>query len=151
MDFRFKRVVVAALFSYQFDVSRYNNQENWVRRGILGYHTSVNASRTLLTEQWFKPGDNKFYQSPAFDRDFNSSDIQDAKFLRFRNLTVAYNIPEINIGSTKILKSARFYVQGQNLAIWSPWRGPDPEDNNNISLNEYPNPKMFVVGIDINF
>ena len=44
-----------------------------------------------------------------------------------------------------------FYVQGQNLAIWSPWKGVDPEDNNNISLNEYPNPRTFVVGIDINF
>jgi len=151
LDFTYKRITLSALFSYQFDVTRYNNQENWVRRGIIGYHTSVNASRTLLTEQWMKPGDNKFYQSPAYDRDFNSSDIQDAKFLRFRNLVVSYNIPELNIGSTRILKSARFYIQGQNLAIWSPWRGPDPEDNNNISLNEYPNPKMVVVGLDINF
>ena len=151
MDFRFKRITVSALFSYQFDVSRYNNQENWVRRGIIGYHTSVNASRTLLTDQWMKPGDNKFYQSPAYDRDFNSSDIQDAKFLRFRNLVVSYNIPEVTVGSVRLFRTARFYIQGQNLAMWSPWRGPDPEDNNNISLNEYPNPKMFVAGLDINF
>jgi TonB-linked SusC/RagA family outer membrane protein len=150
-DFRFKRITLSALFSYQFDVTRYNNQENWVRRGIIGYHSAVNASRTLLTDQWQKPGDVKFYQSPAYDRGFNSSDIQDAKFLRFRNLVVAYNIPEVNVGSVRLFKSARFYIQGQNLAIWSPWRGPDPEDNNNISLNEYPNPKMFVAGIDINF
>ena len=25
------------------------------------------------------------------------------------------------------------------------------EDNNNISLNEYPNPSMFTLGLDINF
>lgn len=151
LDIRYGRITLSALFSYQLDVTRYNNQENWVRRGIIGYHTVVNASRTLLTNQWQKPGDNKFYQSPAYDRGFNSSDIQDAKFLRFRNLNVSYSIPEVSIAGTRIFKSARFYIQGQNLAIWSPWRGPDPEDNNNISLNEYPNPKMFVAGIDINF
>ncbi len=151
LDVRYKRISLSALFSYQLKVTRYNNIENWVRRGIIGYHSAVNASRVLLTQQWQKPGDNVFYQSPAFDRGFNSSDIQDAKFLRFRNLNIAYSIPEINIGGFRLVKSARFYVQGQNLAIWSPWRGPDPEDNNNISLNEFPNPRMFVMGIDINF
>jgi hypothetical protein len=61
-------------------------------------------------------------------------------------------LPEIKATSGKvIIKGARFYVQGQNLAIWSPWRGLDPEDNNNISLNEYPNPRMIVSGLDINF
>jgi TonB-linked SusC/RagA family outer membrane protein len=151
MDFRFGKISVAALFSYQFDVSRYNNIENWTTRGIGGFHSAVNASRRLLTQQWQKPGDNAYYQAPAFDRGFNSSDIQDAKFLRFRNLNVAYTIPEVNFKGTRILKSARFYIQLQNIAIWSPWRGPDPEDSNNISLNEFPNSRMFVTGLDINF
>jgi hypothetical protein len=151
LDYRLGNLTVSALFSYQFDVTRYNNIENWVTRGIAGYHSSVNASKRLLTQQWQKPGDNAYYQAPQYDRGFNSSDIQDAKFMRFRNLNVAYNIPQINIKGVKIVKSARFYVQMQNVAIWSKWRGPDPEDNNNISLNEYPNPKMFVTGLDINF
>jgi hypothetical protein len=51
----------------------------------------------------------------------------------------------------KVIKSAKVYVQGFNLIVWSPWKGLDPEDNNNISLNEYPNPKMWTAGIDINF
>jgi TonB-linked SusC/RagA family outer membrane protein len=151
LDFKWKRLTLSALFSYQFDVRRYNNIENWVTRGITGYHASVNASRRLLTEQWQKPGDEKFYQYPAYDRGFSSSDVQDAKFMRFRNLVVAYQIPELSIAGKRLIKTARIYVQGQNLAIWSPWRGPDPEDNNNISLNEFPNTRMFVAGIDINF
>jgi hypothetical protein len=60
-------------------------------------------------------------------------------------------LPKLTIAGFNVFKSGRVYVQGQNLAIWSPWRGVDPEDNNNISLNEYPNPTMFVGGIDINF
>ena len=149
---RFRAITVSALFSYQFDVVRSNNTRNWITRGTPGYHGAVRASRELIDMQWTKPGDNKLYQSSAYDRGFTSSDLEDAKFLRFRNLNISYAIPEIRSNSGKLLiKSSRFYIQGQNLAIWSPWRGLDPEDNNNISLNEYPNPTMFVAGLDINF
>lgn len=151
MDFRFGRFTMNALFSYQFDVHRYNNIENWITRGTPGYHGAVNASKRLLTEQWQKAGDIKYYQAAIYDRGFTGSDVQDAKFIRFRNLNVAYTVPTISIKGFQLIKSAKFYVQAQNIWIWSPWRGPDPEDNNNISLNEFPNPRMFVGGIDINF
>ena len=152
MDIRYRAITVSALFTYQFDVVRSNNTRNWITRGTPGYHTIVRASRELIDGQWQKPGDVKPFQASIYDRDFTSSDLEDAKFLRFRNLTVAYQIPPIKTaGGTTIIKGARFYVQAQNLAIWSPWRGLDPEDNNNISLNEYPNPRTFVTGIDINF
>lgn len=152
LDFRFKAITVSALFSYQFDVTRYNNTGNWITRGTLGYHQAVRASRELIDNQWQKPGDVKKFQRSTLDRGFNSSDVQDAKFFRFRNLMVSYAIPSIKTaGGTTLIKSARFYIQGQNLAIWSPWTGLDPEDSNNISLNEYPNPRAFVVGLDINF
>jgi TonB-linked SusC/RagA family outer membrane protein len=149
-DVTFKRFSVSALFSYQFDVVRSDNTRNWITRGVPGYYAAVNQSREMLTNQWMKPGDNKFFNSPLWDRGFTSSDLHDAKFLRFRNLMVAYQLPQINIGGTTIMKSGRFYIQGQNIAVWSPWKGLDPEDNNNISLNEYPNPKAVVVGLDIN-
>ncbi|RPD48188.1 SusC/RagA family TonB-linked outer membrane protein [Paracnuella aquatica] len=151
-DIRYKRFSVSALFSYQFDVVRSNNTRNWITRGTAGYHASVNGSRELLTNQWQKPGDIAEFQAVIYDRDFTSSDLEDAKFLRFRNLLVSYQVPGFNFGNgNKIIKGARIYFQGQNLAIWSPWRGVDPEDNNNISLNEYPNPTMFVGGVEINF
>jgi TonB-linked SusC/RagA family outer membrane protein len=151
LDFRYGNFMVSALFTYQNQVYRYNNIENWITRGVAGYQTAVNGSKRLLTDQWQKPGDVKFYQSPAFDRGFNSSDIQDASFIRFRNFNIAYNIPQVNLKGQKLIKSAKFYVQVQNIAIWSPWRGPDPEDSNNISLNEFPNPRIIVAGLDINF
>jgi hypothetical protein len=150
-EIRFKRFAIDALFSYQFDVVRSNNTRNWITRGTPGYHSAVNASRELLTNQWQKPGDQKFYQGVLYDRGFTSSDLEDAKFLRFRNLNISYSIPQLRIGGTTAIRSARIYAQAQNVAVWSPWRGNDPEDGNNISLNEYPNPKMYVVGIDINF
>lgn len=152
LEIRYKAITVAALFSYQFDVVRSDNTRNWITRGTPGYHGAVRASRELIDGQWQKAGDVKPFQSSAYDRGFTSSDLNDAKFLRFRNLNISYAIPAIKLGNgTNLIKGARFYVQAQNLAIWSPWKGIDPEDGNNISLNEYPNPKMFVAGLDINF
>lgn len=152
LDGRLKGFQLSALFSYQFEVNRYDNVISWTTRGIAGFANAVNQNSILLTDQWQKPGDKKYYQSPAFDRGFTSSDIGDAKFMRFRNLTISYTLTGKEAKSGKpIFKSAKFYVQGQNLAIWSPWRGLDPEDSNNISLNEYPNPRAFVAGLEISF
>ncbi len=149
--FRFHQLTIDALFSYQFDVRRYNNTQNWVTQGDVTYTGAVTQSQVLLTDQWRRPGDVKELQSPAYSRQFTSYDISDAKFLRFRNLNISYNIPVLKVGKTKLIKSARVYAQGQNIAIWSPWSGLDPEDDNNISLGEFPNPKAFVIGVDINF
>jgi TonB-linked SusC/RagA family outer membrane protein len=149
--FRYRQFTIDALFSYQFDVRRYNNVQNWVTNGDLTYTGAVTQSQILLTDQWQRPGDVKMIQSPSYSKQFTSYDITDAKFLRFRNLNVSYNLAGIGVGNTKIFKSARIYVQGQNLFVWSPWSGLDPEDDNNISLGEFPNPRAFVAGIDINF
>lgn len=145
---RYKQFTVDAFFSYQFDVRRYNNTQNWVTQGDLTYTGAVTQSQIMLTEQWQKPGDMRMLQSPVYSRQFTSYDISDASFLRFRNLSVGYLFTPKN---TKAIRSARFYIQGQNLAIWSPWSGLDPEDDNNISLGEFPNSKAMVVGLDINF
>jgi len=151
-EFRYKAFSVSGLFSYQFDVVRSNNTRNWITRGTSGYQSIVRGSRELIDNQWQTPGDNKLFQKSTFDRGFTSSDLEDAKFLRFRNLVVAYQLPAIKGPNGKpLFTGGRVYAQGQNLAIWSPWRGLDPEDNNNISLNEYPNPSMFTLGLDINF
>ena len=143
---KYKRIKVSTLFTYQYDVVRSNNVWNWVTRGVPGYINAVNQSTVLLTEQWRKPGDQKFYQSPGYDRGFTSSDLMDAKFFRFREIMISYTISKL-----AFLDNVRVYGRAQNLKIWSPWRGLDPEDDNNISLNEYPNPRMFIFGLDISF
>jgi len=143
---KWRKLQLATLFTYQFDVVRSNNVWSWVTRGIPGYINAVNQSTDLIDRQWRKPGDNKFYQSPQYDRGFTSSDLMDAKFLRFREITVSYILPKLSFAT-----EVKIYARAQNLAIWSPWKGLDPEDDNNISLFEYPNPRMFTFGVDFSF
>ncbi|WP_162796307.1 SusC/RagA family TonB-linked outer membrane protein [Pedobacter namyangjuensis] len=151
LDVNYKGFYVNALFSYQFDVVRSNNTRNWTTDGTTGYVSAVNQSRELIGNIWTQPGDQARFPSPRYAKGFTSSDLEDAKFLRFRSLDFGYMIPEIRANGKAIIKNARVYANFQNLAIWSPWTGVDPEDNNNISLVEYPNPKMVVFGVDFKF
>jgi hypothetical protein len=104
----------------------------------------------MLT-MWQKPGQVTNIQSPLYQRNFTSKDIQDASFTRFRTLTVSYNFSEKILSKTKVLSNARIYVQGQNLFTWTNWVGFDPEDDNNIASYEYPTPRTFNAGFSFTF
>lgn len=149
LDIKYKGFSVSSQFSYQFNVTRSDNVRWWITEGTVGYASAVNQSRELIDNQWLQPGDQKWFPSPERAKGFSSSDLIDARFLRFRNLNIGYTIPRIKLGEKGYFKGATVYANFFNLAIWSPWKGVDPEDNNNISLVEYPNPRMMVFGIDI--
>ena len=100
---------------------------------------------------WTKPGDVANVQSPLYQNNFSSRLIQDASWLRLRNITLSYTLPDKVISRSKVFSNARVYISGQNLVTWTHWRGLDPEDNNNISSTEYPNPRAITVGLEISF
>lgn len=142
-------ISIDALFTFQQGFSRYNNQDFFQLNhafALQGY----NLRREML-KMWQKPGDVTDYQSPLYQRQFVSRDIQDASYTRLRNLTVAYNFPSTLLERTKVISAARFFVQGQNLYTWTNWTGFDPEDDNNIAAYEYPAPRTINVGISVSF
>ncbi len=49
------------------------------------------------------------------------------------------------------VKSLKVFIQGENLAIWSKWRGWDPEGITASALSIYPNPRTFTIGTNIEF
>ncbi len=70
--------------------------------------------------------------------------VEDASFLRLRNITLGYRFPEI----TKGIKSMRLFVDFQNLFVISDYSGGDPETD---SFSAYPFPKTYKLGLNINF
>jgi TonB-linked SusC/RagA family outer membrane protein len=52
--------------------------------------------------------------------------LYDASFVRLRNLSIGYTLPE-SITSKIKLKKARIYVSGQNLLLFTPYEFGDPE------------------------
>ena len=52
--------------------------------------------------------------------------LYDCKFIKLRNLTLGYTIPE-SISSKIYASNIRFYVSGENLLTITPFKGLDPE------------------------
>ncbi len=73
----------------------------------------------------------------------NSYYIEDASFVRLRNVTLGYNF-----GSFKKVSSLRLYLDAQNLITITPFEGTDPETD---EISQYPNAKTFTLGLNATF
>ncbi len=144
-DILWKGFALSGLFSTAQGVKRFNNESFFYEttNANLAYNKSVGMLQT-----WQKPGDITDYQRISSPRQFSSKDIRDASFVRFRNLTASYTYA---LKDSKYLRSIRIWGQGQNLYTWTKWTGFDPEESNNIATYEFPNPRTYTLGIDVNF
>jgi TonB-linked SusC/RagA family outer membrane protein len=145
---KFKGFYVDAFFSFASGFKRFNN-EDFFNENIT-FATS-NQSRRVFTDRWRKPGDITDIQRYNSTRQFSSKDVQDASFIRFRNLNVGYVFPASFISKTNVLTGATIYAQGQNLATFTKWKQFDPEDGNNIAAFEYPANRLFTFGVKLDF
>lgn len=143
----YKGIYVEAFFSFAAGNKRFNNED------FFNENTSFATSNqsTEWFKRWRKPGDVAKVQRFGSARSFSSKDVQDASYVRFRNLNVGYNIPRKYLQQINIFSAATVFAQAQNLYTWTAWRGFDPEDNNNISTFEYPNARTFTFGINLTF
>jgi TonB-linked SusC/RagA family outer membrane protein len=146
---RYKSFDLSVLFSWQSGATKFDNLEFFVQNpAFLG--SGFNQSSEL--QFWQQPGDVVNSASPLYQTNFSSKFIHDASFLRFRDLKVGYTLPKSMLSKTKFISSANLFLQGNNLFIWTKWRGPDPEaGGQNINLSEFPNPMSMTAGLDINF
>jgi iron complex outermembrane receptor protein len=72
--------------------------------------------------------------------------LENATFLRCESVSIGYKFD-------KLYKSAsmRLYVGANNLFLLTKYSGQDPENFNGIDSNFYPRPKVFNVGVNIDF
>ena len=98
----------------------------------------------------------------GIERDWvNSRFVADASFFNVRNITLGYTLE----GLDRFFKSARIYGSIQNVYIFTKyWGGPNPEisgegdgdgDGGNLSqgvdFSGYPVPRIFSLGVNLNF
>lgn len=70
--------------------------------------------------------DQSFWRSASQHWLAAENSVQDASWIRLRNVSLSYRIPESVMQSTP-LSSARISVNGRNLFLDTPFRGFDPE------------------------
>ena len=146
----YKGFDLAVFFNFQAKFARANNQDFFQMNHAFAIQ-GFNMRRDML-QMWTKPGDVTNIQSPLTAVSVNTSKlIQDASYLRLRNVQIGYTVPAASLAKTKVIKGLRFFVQAQNLYTWTRWTGFDPEDDDNIAQYEYPVPRTYTFGLNLTF
>lgn len=140
---------ISAFFNFQYGGQRFNNQDFFQLNHAFAIQ-GFNLRKEMLN-MWTNPGQITNYQSPLYQRQFSSKDIQDASYLRFRNLQIGYTVPASLFRNNKVVRGARFYVQAQNLYTFTNWKGFDPEDDDGVAQYEYPLPRTYTFGLNVEF
>jgi TonB-linked SusC/RagA family outer membrane protein len=86
--------------------------------------------------------------------------LEDASFIRLRDITIGYTLPKTLLSKAKI-NNARLYVTGSNLFTVTKYSGPDPETNSaadssnglvqGLDFNGVPQTKSINLGINVTF
>jgi hypothetical protein len=88
--------------------------------------------------------------------------LEDGSYLRLKNIMLGYNVPATSLQSLTrgVVKNFRIYVSAQNILTFTDYSGFDPEVGNrtpNQSLTNgidfavYPQPKAYLLGIQVGF
>lgn len=122
-----------------------------------------NRSKRMLFDSWTP--ENKDAMLPKLDITDTYSNkyvsdyfIEDASYLRLKQVTLGYNVPSGLISRIRLAK-LRIYVQAQNLFTLTRFTGMDPGVNisgrSDLSLGIYsggnPTPKQILFGINLGF
>ena len=150
-DISYKGFYATTQFSYVADIDRFDfDLEGLQDSNDIG---QFNMSEDLL-RAWTV--DNRNTDIPSLFLTNKGQDaasdryLKDASYLRLRYATVGYSF------SNELLKSTPFtgikaFVQGENLFTMTKWRGWDAESNRSGDQAQYPTPRIFSVGLELQF
>jgi hypothetical protein len=102
---------------------------------VLNRWTPTNHSTTIPRASEGDPGGNNR---------FSSRFVENAGYLRFANLQIGYTLP-LSREQMRIADRIRIWIGGSNLFCLTPWKGLDPENDNN------PVARTYMFGIDATF
>lgn len=146
----YKGFDLALLFQGVGGVNRYY-QDNW-------YTTGIRSGREINAEflnAWTpeNPNTNIPRLTAAANTDNTQANtfwVQDASFVRLKNIQLSYTFPKRMFNST--LQSIRVYVNAQNAFTWTKFKGLDPEVSDYTQSGiQYPNVRVITGGVNVIF
>lgn len=78
----------------------------------------------------------------------SDASIVDASFIRLKNASVTWKLPQLWLYRVK-LKSAKIFINAQNLATWTYFKGMDPETQRFHINYRQPPLRVIVAGVNI--
>lgn len=144
-----KGLTVSTQFSWVADRWMMNNDRYFNESN--GTFVNYNQSKKMLYDRWKKPGDVATVPRYGIAAQLDSRFLEDASFLRWKNLMVSYTLPANLLAPLKVVENIRVYAQGQNLLTFTKFQGMDPESSMNIYAAQYPMSRQFSIGLEIGF
>ncbi|KIC65000.1 SusC/RagA family TonB-linked outer membrane protein [Chryseobacterium taiwanense] len=145
-----------ALFTFQQGIKKFDNALYWLANpeglgstavgsgnmstDLLGAWTPQNSNSdipNLKATNWGYTADSDYF-------------VKDASFLKIRSATIGYQLSKDMLKNMPIT-GLKIYLQAENIFTWTKWRGFDPEPITSSSLSIYPNPRMYTIGVKVDF
>lgn len=148
-NLKWKGLTLSADFTYAFDYTLMN-----AGRWYLDNNSFNGNKPKYMLNMWMKEGDVTSiprFLSGTQPSPMASQFLEDASYLRLKTVRLNYRLPQAWVKKAKILSDVSVYVQGENLALWTGYRGADPEVNGSIDYLTYPKPRNITFGFDFNF
>ncbi len=148
LNFQYKGLYVGADFTWVAG--------NWILNNDKWFLTNPTQfplynMTTDMLNIWTKPGDVTDVPSLESSRQFDDTYLENASFLRLKNLQIAYDFPKNWMDRTGFLAGVRVYAIARNLFTITEYSGYDPEVDSNIQMGNYPNTRQFSFGIELTF
>ncbi|WP_188502369.1 SusC/RagA family TonB-linked outer membrane protein [Pontibacter amylolyticus] len=119
-----------------------------------------NQVRDTYENRWTGPGtsnDVPRATKSAYNMKNSSYFVEDASYLRIKNLTIGYKLPASMLQKLAI-QQARVYLSGTNLYTFTGYSGYDPEASSSLDARSFgidnlvtPQPRAFMAGINVSF
>ena len=155
LGFEWKGLEVIAFIQGAYNRDLYNSDRTLLE-GFQVIGQSYGQAYTNLLNRWtpetaetatyprLTAGGNMY----NYGNNWNSSlFVQNGNYIRLKNATVSYKLPENfcrnYLGGLRV----KIFVQGQNLLTWSRTRLQDPE----VTFTSYPLQRTITTGINLNF
>lgn len=115
----------------------------------IGYGQVTNA-----LDYWKKPGDVTEYPALWHEVQFDSHLIEDASFLRLKNIQLSYTLPSHLLKGNKVISGFKVYVGARNLFTVTKYNGLDPEVASGeitADVDYMPNTRQWTFGCEFKF
>lgn len=133
-----------------FQGSQGNEVYNSLRQRLETPSTSYNVSTALL-DRWSETNPSttipKAHASNNYTNYLDSRYVENASFLRLKNVTLGYVLP-VRFGKAPTTR-IRIFASGQNLLTFTPYKGYDPEVASGIDAGAYPTARTYSLGVNI--
>ena len=142
--FNYHDLEVSTLFTYAWGGVNYNNLKARMIRNVKNGEVPYEG---FMDDIWLKPGDEKSLPYPKYfsDTNVNSLFVEDASYIRWKNIIVRYNLSEHL--KLKGISAFKITAQANNLLTITAYEGIDPE----ITGVGQALPRSFTLGLDVTF